>query len=106
VDLLPEGIAAARALLSRLSVREECNECQQGTRTHVMISYCWAARKDLVVSLVSNLRERGYDVWRDEDGSSLVSFMQGSTDDIMADAVENRFVDSLISLVNEFLLVD
>jgi hypothetical protein len=30
-------------------------------------------------------------VWRDEDGSALVGLMSGSTDDVMADAVECSF---------------
>jgi hypothetical protein len=43
-----------------------------GRPGHIMISYSWACKKDHVVALDKKLRELGYDVWRDEEGSSLV----------------------------------
>ena len=52
---------------------------------HVMLSYAWAAKKDLVVALGSALAGLGYDVWRDEEGSDVVPPMSGDTDDRMAE---------------------
>ncbi len=59
--------------------------CQQ----HAMLSYCWGAKKELVVQLAASLRAKGVDVWRDEEGSQCVPAMSGSTDDCMADAIEH-----------------
>jgi WD40 repeat protein len=56
---------------------------------HVMISYSWNVNKPLVEEFSLKLAARGIEVWRDEVGSSLVSKMHGSTDEIMAEAVEN-----------------
>ena len=39
---------------------------------HLMLSYSKDCRKDLVVDLELSLRDLGYDVYRDESGSSLV----------------------------------
>ena len=61
------------------------------TPRHVMISYCWHedAKPALVKELSSHLRDTyGYDVWRDEDGSALLSPLRGSTIEHMAQAVE------------------
>jgi len=55
---------------------------------HVMLSYAWAAKKDLVVALGNALGALGYDVWRDEVGSDVVPPMSGDTDDRMAEAIE------------------
>jgi len=55
---------------------------------HVMLSYAWAAKKDLVVALGNALGALGYDVWRDELGSDVVPPMSGDTDDRMAEAIE------------------
>jgi hypothetical protein len=57
-------------------------------RRHAMVSYCWGAKKELVVALAASLRAKGADVWRDEEGSQCVPAMSGSTDDCMAAAVE------------------
>jgi hypothetical protein len=84
-DLSPDGTKLAHTLLGRLQVRVSQPERLVAIRAHIMVSYAWAARKDLVTALVSELRGRGYDVWRDEDGSALVSFMCGATDDVMAE---------------------
>ena len=35
------------------------------------------------------LREMGYEVWRDEEGSKYVGPISGSTIDVMADTVDN-----------------
>ena len=58
------------------------------TNKHVMLSYCWGAKKELVVELGASLRAKGVDVWRDEEGSQCVPAMSGSTDDCMAAAIE------------------
>ncbi len=58
-------------------------------RKHVMLSYSWDAKKELVVALAAGLRAKGVDVWRDEEGSHCVPAMSGSTDDCMAAAVEH-----------------
>ncbi len=58
-------------------------------RQHAMLSYCWGAKKELVVQLAASLRAKGVDVWRDEEGSQCVPAMSGSTDDCMADAIEH-----------------
>jgi hypothetical protein len=84
-DLSPDGMKLAHTLLGRLQARASQPERPVPNRAHIMVSYAWAARKDLVTALVSDLRGRGYDMWRDEDGSALVSFMCGATDDIMAE---------------------
>ena len=55
-----------------------------------MMSYCWSteAKPEHVKALASYLREtHGYDVWRDEDGSSICGKMAGATDAKMAEAV-------------------
>ena len=57
-------------------------------KKHVMLSYCWGAKKELVIELGSSLRAKGVDVWRDEEGSQCVPAMGGSTDDCMAAAIE------------------
>jgi hypothetical protein len=56
---------------------------------HAMLSYCWGAKKELVVELAASLRVKGVDVWRDEEGSLCVPAMSGSTDDCMASAIEH-----------------
>ncbi len=57
-------------------------------KQHAMLSYCWGAKKELVVELAASLRAKGVNVWRDEEGSQCVPAMSGSTDDCMADAIE------------------
>ncbi len=57
-------------------------------RKHAMISYCWGAKKELVVKLATILKAKGVDVWRDEEGSQCLPAMSGSTDDCMAAAIE------------------
>ena len=58
-------------------------------RQHVMISYAWGAKKELVVGMAVALRSLGYDVWRDEEGSEIVPSMSGDTDERMAQAIES-----------------
>ena len=62
-----------------------------GRRQHVMLSYAWGAKKDLVTAFGNELRQRGYDVWRDEEGSEIVGPMGGDTDQRMAEAIESSF---------------
>lgn len=58
--------------------------------SHIMMSYCWNkdAKPGNVSKLGTTLRELGYDVWRDEEGSSLVPGMTGSTDERMGEALD------------------
>ena len=58
------------------------------TKKHVMLSYCWSSKKELVVALAKILRANGLDVWRDEDGSSIVPPMKGPIIERMAEAIE------------------
>ncbi len=58
-------------------------------KKHAMLSYCWGAKKELVVELGTRLKARGVDVWRDEEGSHCVPAMSGSTDECMAAAIEH-----------------
>ena len=58
------------------------------SRKHLMLSYAWGCRKELVISLQEKLTSLGLEVWRDETGSSLLTKMQGAVDDIMAQAIE------------------
>jgi hypothetical protein len=71
-------------------VPEAADSATGATNTkHVMLSYSWAANKPMVVALAKELRKLGVDVWRDEDGSRLVSSMQGATDEKMAEAIDS-----------------
>jgi hypothetical protein len=57
---------------------------------HIMFSYAWGAKKNLVIALGNKLKELGYEVWRDEEGSSLVKPAKGGdTVDIMTEAMQN-----------------
>ena len=58
---------------------------------HIMLSYSWKAKKDLVVEFGKKLREAGYDVWRDEEGSTLCSPLKGNLVESMSLAVENSY---------------
>eukprot|EP01042_Synura_sphagnicola_P001817 gene1817-2132_t len=53
-----------------------------------MVPSTGEARPELVKRLGEALSLAGYDVWRDETGSSLVAPMSGGTDERMAEAVE------------------
>jgi GTPase SAR1 family protein len=59
--------------------------------SHIMFSYAWGCNKDHVIAMEGKLRAKGYDIWRDENGSSIVPAMGvgGSTFESMARAVEN-----------------
>ena len=56
---------------------------------HVMLSYSWGCKKELVVDLGAALKAKSVDVWRDEEGSQCLPAMSGSTDDCMAAAIEH-----------------
>jgi hypothetical protein len=60
---------------------------------HIMLSYSWSANKDLVIAFGKKLQEMGYDVWRDEEGSSIMGpmSMTGNTLDAMTEAVEKSY---------------
>jgi hypothetical protein len=55
---------------------------------HIMLSYCWGYKKDHVIALEGKLKQLGYDIWRDENGSSIVPPLVGDADESMARAVE------------------
>jgi hypothetical protein len=55
---------------------------------HIMLSYCWGYKKNHVIALEGKLKQLGYDIWRDENGSSIVPPLAGDTDESMARAVE------------------
>jgi hypothetical protein len=55
---------------------------------HIMLSYAWGAKKDHVIALGKKLRALGYDVWRDEEGSTVVNAMSGDIVETMADAIQ------------------
>eukprot|EP01040_Poterioochromonas_malhamensis_P009077 gene9077-9831_t len=59
---------------------------------HIMLSYAWGANKQHVVELGNRLRALGYDVWRDEEGSSLVGPMSGDIVETMAEAIQHSFM--------------
>ena len=52
-------------------------------KKHVMLSYSWAQQK-FVVEFGEVLKSKGYEVWRDQEGSALVPAMYGNTDERMA----------------------
>jgi GTPase SAR1 family protein len=58
--------------------------------SHIMLSYAWGCNKDHVIAMERKLKKKGYDIWRDENGSSIVPAMgvDGSTIQCMADAVQ------------------
>ena len=80
-------------MLSRVSEKQEATATGQGPQ-HIMLSYCWnkLAKPHLVQALGEELRKMNYEVWRDADGSALLGPMSGSTDDIMAQAVELSYM--------------
>eukprot|EP01035_Chromulina_nebulosa_P024097 gene24097-31308_t len=58
-------------------------------KKHVLISYAPGCRKELVGSLQESLIALGFDVWKDDTGSSLLQEMRrDSNNDIMAQAIE------------------
>jgi hypothetical protein len=90
----------ATTLLNRLksagnTVKEENIQPKASTEAnkerparHIMLSYSWSANKPLVVSLGNKLKEMGYDIWRDEEGSSILPSMSGDVTDMMAEAIQ------------------
>ena len=62
---------------------------QNKSGSHIMLSYCYTEKRS-AIKLQSELKKLGYDVWRDETGSSLVARMDGAyDDDMLAKAVES-----------------
>lgn len=78
----------AHRLLLRLQPKEP-ESVKEESRKHVMLSYSWGVNKHLVQAMADTLRKAGVEVWRDEEGSSIVGPMSGSVDDTMADAVDS-----------------
>jgi hypothetical protein len=58
---------------------------------HIMLSYSWSANKHLVIAVGKMLREKGYDVWRDEEGSTIMSPMSGDIVETMGGAVDKSY---------------
>lgn len=89
---------SASSLIRRLQLETPVDASTGEGQTHVMISYCWAT-KDIAVALADSLTGMGILVWRDEVGNHLVPKMSGSTDEIMALAVEAS--STVLILVSE-----
>jgi hypothetical protein len=73
--LSADSAKMAHTLLGRIQPRAPLSvtpQRREATRTHLMVSYAWAARKDLVVALVADLRGRGYDVRSCESGMNFI----------------------------------
>ena len=81
-------------MLSRVSKKEAVTATGGQGPQHIMLSYCWnkLAKPQLVQALGEELRRLNYEVWRDAEGSALLGPMSGSTDDIMAQAVELSYL--------------
>jgi hypothetical protein len=62
-----------------------------GTQQHIMLSYSWSKNKPHVIALGKKLRDLGYDVWRDEEGSNIFPSMQGDIEDAMAEAIQKSY---------------
>ena len=90
VQLSSASKQSASNLLKRLTPKKaaDTNVVSSGKSQHVMMSYAWSASKARVTELQRQLMEHGYDVWRDETGSSILGGMSGSTDEVMAEAIE------------------
>jgi hypothetical protein len=115
--LSEDAIGQAKLLIARLDLEaqkppelKQPEAASTGAASHIMLSYCWAkpSRPELVKSLGHELRQAGYEIWRDEvnflshrirrtlikancdeqEGSALLPPMSGSTDERMAEAIE------------------
>jgi hypothetical protein len=71
-----------------IQLRIETEANKEKPPRHIMLSYSWSASKPLVVSLGNKLKEMGYDIWRDEEGSSILPSMSGDVTDMMAEAIQ------------------
>jgi len=85
------SLRSVNILLKRLSstptVLSSPAKTYSGDR-HIMISYAWGTKKNLVLEFCQELGSLGLCIWRDEVGSAVVPPMSGSTDDRMAEAIE------------------
>lgn len=61
-------------------------------KKHIMISYAWASNKPYVLQLTKALRNVGYDVWRDEEGSNIVPKLSGDIEASLATAIDYAHV--------------
>ena len=80
-----EASKAASNLLLRLRIKSHGSAAVVASpsdtapkKGHNMLSYAWGANKQLVVKLQQALIRMGYEIWRDEDGSSIVPAMSGA----------------------------
>jgi hypothetical protein len=82
----------AQQLLVKLdpSKKQEDMKSTHAGGQHVMLSYSWSANKDLVIAFGKNLREMGYDVWRDEEGSSIMGPMSMTGNTLECDDRSSR----------------
>jgi GTPase SAR1 family protein len=84
IDLQSKWLSLPPPPFPRLPLSQQ----SRSTPRHVMLSYCWGYKKDHVIALEGKLKQLGYDIWRDENGSSIVPPLAGDTDESMARAVE------------------
>jgi hypothetical protein len=63
------------------------------SQQHIMLSYCWAANKPLVVAFGNKVRDMSYFVWRDDEGSGIMGpmSMRGNILEAMAEAVDKSY---------------
>jgi hypothetical protein len=99
-----EGKQFAKQLLAKLDPplsstlkHEEIREKEglqekEANPQHVMLSYSWSANKSLVIGFGNKLKEMGYDVWRDEEGSHIMHGMSGDIIETMGEAIEKSYV--------------
>jgi len=73
---------------SLAAVHSQHSSTHVSSNKHIMLSYSWAVNKHLVIAVGQKLRQLGYDVWRDEEGSKILGPMAGDTDEKMAAAIE------------------
>jgi hypothetical protein len=88
-----EANSDVMTLLGRL-YRSELSSYSPDDYKHTMVSYCWheSAKPQLVKEVCIGLREIGFEIWRDEDGSAYVDKMStGALDDRMAEAIERSY---------------
>jgi hypothetical protein len=66
----------------------------ESTAQHIMLSYSWSAGKQLVIEFGKKLKDLGFDVWRDEEGSDVMGPVSavGNILDSMTEAVEKSAV--------------
>lgn len=96
--LTPQNILSSRVNVQPEAEAIDSARSVAGKAKHVMVSYCWA-NKDKAKIVSQKLRLLGFDVWRDEDGSSCVPPMKGNINSVMADAVESSAL--VVAIISE-----